>query len=265
MYMFDRPAFVLGAGGYICGPTLLAARFLFIPIFIIEQNAVAGVTNKILSKVSSLVFTNFENTKGIKKTKKVLNVGNPIRKSIQSTQNSKDDKLKVLVFGGSLGASQINKAIEIIIKEKSDLNLDIIHQVGKGSLIEDISIAEGISYEQLEYIDDMQKVYAWANIIIARSGASTVSELRIVKKPTIIVPFPAATDNHQYYNAKELKEEDGFFVEIIDHKLKGEELAFQIKESIGKIESKNLYYQNELAINRASECIKNEILKYVRN
>ena len=266
-YVKFRPAFLLGAGGYICGPTLLAGKLLGLPIFIIEQNAVMGMTNKILSNVADRVFTNFGKTKGITNLKNVMVSGNPIRSTIKSSIN-KIDAIKgvnVLVFGGSLGASQLNEAIEGLINNWDESQLNIIHQVGRDNLKNREVNNKNISYTQVEYIDDMNEKYNWCNIIVSRAGASTISELRVVKRPTIIVPFPKATDNHQYFNAMELKCEDGFMVEILDHSKKGVDLAIDIKNSLINIIKNNLVYQNETKAENASEMIKKEIEKYVRN
>ena len=114
LYVTKRPKFIVGAGGYVCGPTLLAGFLQGVPVFIIEQNAVMGLTNKILGWISDRIFVHFTKTKGLYSVlaKKVRVVGNPTRKSIQPVPNKKiDTNLKVLVFGGSLGATQINKVI----------------------------------------------------------------------------------------------------------------------------------------------------------
>lgn len=263
MYLFNRPAFVLGAGGYICGPTLMAAKLQFIPVFVIEQNAVAGVTNKILSKFANLIFTNFKQTKGIVNSSKVIPAGNPIRSSIQQCDNLLGGKLKILIFGGSLGAEQINGSIKLLLNKGELKGYEITHQVGKGHLDESLNHIEG--YKQLEYIEDMQAEYAKCNVIISRAGASTVSELRVVKKPAIIIPFPKATDNHQYHNALELKEENGFFVDVLDHSLIGENLAKEVLKSLNNIQENSHFYRNEVDISDASQRIKTEILNYVRN
>lgn len=232
-----NPAFVLGAGGYVCGPTLLCAKILGKKIFIIEQNAVAGLTNRLLAGISALVFTNFKDTKGLEKVsdKKIRLVGNPIRKSIKYHKNKIQGPLKILIFGGSLGATQINEAVQILLDNKFLNEVEIYHQTGKDNFLDFDESESTISYEQNEFIDNMNAAYAWANIIIARAGASTVSELRVVRKPTILIPFPGATDNHQYLNALKLKEENLFPCEIIDHKLKGEELANELVRTIKNI------------------------------
>lgn len=231
--ILKRPKFVIGAGGYVCGPTLFAAYLLAIPIYIIEQNAVMGVTNKILAKIARKVFVNFKDTKGLEGSKKTIVSGNPIRSKIQfSKQEINEDHVNILVFGGSLGALQINEAIEDLLNLTPSKDIHIRHQVGKDNIKKISGIDSKYKYEQVEYIDDMNEAYAWCNIIISRAGASSVSELKIVSKPTLLIPYPAATDNHQFYNAINLKKEADFSVEVLDQSLKGVELAKMLKSHV---------------------------------
>lgn len=222
-YLKKRPDFVIGAGGYVCGPSLLAAWCLRVPIFIIEQNAIAGLTNKILAHISTRVFTHFELTKGLEKFKsKTIVASNPTRSNfevISRNINKEDSPINILVFGGSLGAQQINEAIKDFLNLSCKHQLSVLHQVGKDNAFEIMN--KKINYQQLEYIDNMHKAYEWSDIIIARAGASTVSELRYAARPSILIPYPAATDNHQFYNAMEIKNEKNFHVEVLDQKLKG--------------------------------------------
>ena len=267
----NRPKFVVGAGGYVCGPSLMSAWVLGIPVFIIEQNACVGVTNKILAKFSKKIFTHFKQTKGIAESSKVVVAGNPVRSSIKFSArdesfdklNSLEKKMRVLVFGGSLGAKQINTAIEYLV-QSYDEKLEIMHQVGKGNKI-DVKPCPNVSYEQLEYIENMQEAYEWADIVIARAGASTISELRIIARPSILIPYPAATDNHQYYNALELQNEKNFFVEIIDNKLEEKELAEKLMDTIRTIVRENKLNFTEVKHPCACNIIYQEIKKDVWN
>jgi UDP-N-acetylglucosamine--N-acetylmuramyl-(pentapeptide) pyrophosphoryl-undecaprenol N-acetylglucosamine transferase len=261
-----KPKYIIGAGGYVCGPSLLAAWFQFIPTYIVEQNAVVGVTNKLLSKIARKTFTNFENTKGLENNKNVVVSGNPVRNSIRfHEQQIEDQKLKILVFGGSLGATQINEAIKELLEKDFTVKICVKHQVGKGNITNSQFNDSKISYEQLEYIDDMNHAYAWANIIIARSGASTISELKIIGKPAILIPYPAATDNHQYYNALMFMQESKSYVSIIDNHLDTKELANQLYQEIYSIfNNQELLkaYSNNKSI-PATEVIISEIEKNV--
>jgi UDP-N-acetylglucosamine--N-acetylmuramyl-(pentapeptide) pyrophosphoryl-undecaprenol N-acetylglucosamine transferase len=265
-YYKEKPGFAVGAGGYICGPTLLAAKLMGIPIFIIEQNAVMGLTNRLLSKFSDIVFTNFKETKGFNH----LNThcfGNPIRAKIQFSKNIvNEEKINVLIFGGSLGANQINEAVKGLLEESFEFHLSIMHQVGKGNLSErEAPQNEYINYEQFEYIDDMVAAYEWSNIIISRAGASTISELRVVKRPSILIPYPAATDNHQYYNAKGLEKEKLSYITVIDHKLDPVEITKSLFLELNTIIKEKKYFQQDQIIDITSQKIKQEIINYVRN
>ncbi len=231
----DRPKFLLGAGGYVCGPTLLAGYFTGRSIFILEQNAFVGLTNKLLARFAKKIFVNFEVTKGLESNSKTVLSGNPIRKTIKFSEQKLDGKIKVLVYGGSLGSKQINDAVSLLAE---DQKYNILHQVGKADSENLISVG---NYKQVEYIDDMQKAYDWANVIIARAGASTVSELKVVSKPCILIPFPNHADNHQVYNAEELKRSSEFPVFPLDKDLYKNELKSKIDESIGRIDFTKKY------------------------
>lgn len=257
-YLKNRPSFVIGTGGYICGPALLVAKLLVIPIFIVEQNAAAGLTNKILAKISNLIFVSFKNTIGINDSKKVILSGNPTRSQIKYSQNNIEDKINVLIFGGSLGAKQLEKTA---LNLAGDSNLNIKHQVG----LNNVNLAKTTNYEQVEYIDDMQSLYDWSNVVIARSGASTISELEIVKRPTIFVPYKFATDNHQALNAIALKERSDFYIEIIDPNKTDELIAIEVKAAVQKIKKDNLFISLENTKKQsAAVLIKESICEYLR-
>ncbi|MDH5413801.1 MAG: UDP-N-acetylglucosamine--N-acetylmuramyl-(pentapeptide) pyrophosphoryl-undecaprenol N-acetylglucosamine transferase [Flavobacteriaceae bacterium] len=265
MILKDSPSFLIGTGGYVCGPTLFAGKLLGKVIFIVEQNAVLGLTNKALSKISNIVFLNFKNTRGVNRKTKVIAAGNPIRSSIQASVNTVSQEPNIFVFGGSLGAEQINKAVFDLVEEGFDYKVNIYHQVGRNKKNDSINIGKNIKYTQVEYVDNINEKYKWANIIISRAGASTISELRVIKRPSILIPLPMATDNHQELNALELKDENIFYVDVLDKKLKEIELGNKIRESITEIIQKKLYYQNDKPIVDAADEIINEIKQYVRN
>jgi UDP-N-acetylglucosamine--N-acetylmuramyl-(pentapeptide) pyrophosphoryl-undecaprenol N-acetylglucosamine transferase len=265
-FIKHRPKFIVGAGGYVCGPTLLAGFLLFIPVFIIEQNAYMGLTNRILGWISSRIFVHFTHTKGLSEhlQSKVRVVGNPTRKAIQPVKaNPFDGELKVLVFGGSLGASQINEVIfEILRNPPFEEGLSIHHQLGPGN--EAPNIKTSVSYVPMTYIDYIQKEYEWCDVIIARSGASTVSELSIIKKPVLIFPYPQATDNHQYHNAMIFKDESDFTVEVLDPKVPKNEAVKRVEEFLVKARSQGLKYtQRPLSGNNTCEEILKEIKLHV--
>jgi UDP-N-acetylglucosamine--N-acetylmuramyl-(pentapeptide) pyrophosphoryl-undecaprenol N-acetylglucosamine transferase len=261
-----RPRFLLGAGGYVCGPTLLAGFIQFIPVYIIEQNAVMGLTNKILGWISSRIFVHFSKTKGLSAVlqKKVLVVGNPTRKSIYPVPTKKlDETLKVLVFGGSLGAKQINDVIFDLLKIQFDFKLEIHHQVGIDQSISNVD--SKISYHPMSYIENIQKEYEWCDVIISRAGASTISELALIRKPVLIFPYPKATDNHQLFNAKIFQEEADFSVEVLDPQVSHLEALNRVKEFLVKASKEELNYtQKKLTGNTTCEQILREIKLHAR-
>ncbi|MEX0798458.1 MAG: UDP-N-acetylglucosamine--N-acetylmuramyl-(pentapeptide) pyrophosphoryl-undecaprenol N-acetylglucosamine transferase [Bacteriovoracaceae bacterium] len=264
-FLSRRPAAVIGAGGYVCGPALLAAKTLGIKTYIIEQNAVAGLTNKLLSKISDKIFVNFKNTRGIGRDDKVIVSGNPIRSNISYRPIEPKEPYRVLIFGGSLGAKQINEVIEKLVGREWDTRLSVVHQVGKGNL-KDFPVSPQVNYTQEEYLDNMDEMYRWAHIVISRSGASTVSELREAKRPCILIPFPFATDNHQELNAQELKNENMFYVKIANQGLDSIEMEAEIRSSVREIIGKNLFYPfKECATLNSCKIIYEEVMGDVRN
>lgn len=260
-----RPQFIVGAGGYVCGPTLLAGFLQFVPVFIIEQNAFMGLTNRILGWISRTIFVHFTQTRGLSKhlARKVRVVGNPTRKAIQPVPVKRfDGELKVLVFGGSLGATQINDVIFELLKKPPVEKMEIHHQLGGDQKppVGDLSI----KYVPMSYIDHIQNEYEWCDVIIARSGASTVSELAIIKKPVLIFPYPKATDNHQYFNAMIFKEEADFTVEVLDPKLPHAESVARTEEFLVKAAAEGLKYTQEKSRgNHTCDLILKEIKLHV--
>ena len=223
-FLCRRPQFVFGAGGYVCGPALLAAYLIGIPIFILEQNSVMGLTNRLLSKFSRVIFTCFHSVKNLKNVEKVKNYGNPLRKEFLSTgfwEKAANNKFHILVFGGSLGAQDINNLLLALLRDyKLDMEISILHQTGKNQVIVD-KVNQNIYYRQVEYLDDIASEYRKSHFIICRGGGSTISELRVVKRPVIIIPIQCHKDQHQIRNANSLKAEAKFpvYVELVENLL----------------------------------------------
>jgi UDP-N-acetylglucosamine--N-acetylmuramyl-(pentapeptide) pyrophosphoryl-undecaprenol N-acetylglucosamine transferase len=201
-----RPDYVLGVGGYASGPTLAAAILKGIPTAIQEQNSVMGTTNRILSRFVQTIFTSWETTEPCTCPSKTICVGNPIRSEIQNNQkHHKNSEKHLLIFGGSRGAHNINKAFfdDLPLLQKFSSNLKIIHQTGR----EDIDQAlkkykeAGLDAELREFIDDMNFVYNWADLIVCRAGASSLAEITALGKPAIVIPYPYAIGDHQSKNA----------------------------------------------------------------
>ncbi|NTS76587.1 undecaprenyldiphospho-muramoylpentapeptide beta-N-acetylglucosaminyltransferase [Catenovulum sp. SM1970] len=205
---FD-PNVVVGFGGYAALPGGIAAKLLAKKLVIHEQNAAAGLTNKVLSKIANKVLVAFKGTKGLKAN---AIVGNPVRSSIQSTKpKSMGPTLNVLVVGGSLGARVLNEKVPeaVSIFAGQGNRIRVLHQAGKdeaGKVEQNYHAAtkQGADISVTDFIADMASAYQEADVVICRSGALTVSELALAGVPSILVPLPHAVDDHQTRNAEVL-------------------------------------------------------------
>lgn len=211
-----RPAAVLGFGGFATGPGGLAARLKGIPLLVHEQNAYPGMTNKLLRPMASVVMQAFANTfKGTQGLDKLKTTGNPVRQDIHSPGNkhSSDaaEKLKVLIVGGSLGAVALNNSVIAALQSvDAEQRPDILHQVGRRNIeqtrndYKSAGLALNEQCQVVPFIDDMAAAYQWADLVICRAGALTVSEIACAGVAAIFVPFPFAVDDHQTANAQVL-------------------------------------------------------------
>lgn len=205
----ERPDAVLGMGGFASGPGGVAAGILGIPLVIHEQNSVAGMTNKILSKFAQSVMTAFPNVFADKLNTKM--VGNPLRAEIvdlyyepKLKRNTKE-KVHLLILGGSLGAQSLNEIVPKAIDLLDEVCRPVVwHQTGKNKSDAVIGIYKeiGIDAKVSDFISDMAEAYRWADFVICRSGALTVSELCAAGLGAILIPYPHAVDDHQTKNAE---------------------------------------------------------------
>lgn len=216
-----KPDLAIGTGGFASGPALYAAASFGIPVFIQEQNAHAGITNKILSKSAQLIFTAYPEVKGFPAPKTKF-LGNPIRESIISgrvdTKEAKiklgldPEKLVILSVGGSLGSKTLNNSWLEHLDLLNESNCQLIWQTGKleyQKLESDSKINRlGSQILLREFITDMPMAYSAADIIVSRAGAIAISELSVAGKPVILVPFPFAAEDHQTMNAMKLVEKN---------------------------------------------------------
>ncbi|AKF83083.1 UDP-N-acetylglucosamine-N-acetylmuramylpentapeptide N-acetylglucosamine transferase [Myxococcus fulvus] len=207
----QKPDVVVGVGGYASGPVVLAAWLMGIPTAIQEQNALPGLTNKVLGKVVRVVFIAFDEARQFFPEKKVQLIGNPIRRKLMDNylrSHVAHEHFSVLVFGGSLGARGLNQRMLEALDTLGDLKgeLRFVHQTGKNDLemVRKGYQDKGFDAEVVEFIDDMSSAYAKADLVICRAGATTLAELTVCKKASILVPFPHATDDHQTVNARAL-------------------------------------------------------------
>jgi UDP-N-acetylglucosamine--N-acetylmuramyl-(pentapeptide) pyrophosphoryl-undecaprenol N-acetylglucosamine transferase len=204
---------VIGLGGYVTGPGGVAARMLGLPLYIHEQNAVAGLTNKILARIATRILQAFPSA--FAASAKVSTVGNPIRADIAALPvpalrySSRQGPLQMLVLGGSLGAVALNQLVPQALAELAVEQRPIIrHQAGRKHAANAQATYAGLGVDAtvLPFIDDMAAEYAWADVVICRSGALTVSEIAAAGVASVLIPFPHAVDDHQTVNARYLSD-----------------------------------------------------------
>ena len=232
-----KPAAVLGMGGFTSGPGGIAAWLMRIPLCVHEQNAVAGLTNRLLAPFASIVMEAFPDT--FSSSTNANMTGNPVREEIigvagpqEHFQNRTDDCLRVLVIGGSLGARILNEVVpEALSILEKDVNYQIKHQTGDKNLQATKALYQSlnISAELQAYINDMAAAYEWADLVLCRAGAMTVAEIAVVGVAAILVPYPYAVDDHQTANAHYLSAE-GAAILIQETELNGHGLAKLIEE-----------------------------------
>ena len=207
-----QPHVVIGMGGFASGPGGVAAWLNRLPLILHEQNAVPGLTNKLLSRIAKKVLTGFDNTfpeQRLNQNNKYSWVGNPVRQEFAElpVKNSVDLPLNLLVVGGSLGAQVLNEIVPLALAGINQVN--VRHQTGAGHLatVQQTYTQQAIepdSYQITEFIDDIPAAYAWADLVICRAGALTVAEVAAAGVMAIFVPLPHAVDDHQTKNAKTL-------------------------------------------------------------
>ncbi len=231
-----RPRVVIGVGGYASGPAMLAAALSNIPTLVFEPNVVPGFANRLLAPMVSAAATHFEETGGFFRRSAVTGV--PVRQAFFeiSGRRAGDASPTLLVFGGSQGAHAINQVmIEALaaLREKVP-GIRVIHQTGERDYNEALAAytRAGGSAEVYPFIDDMPGYFARADLLVCRSGASTVAEVTAAGRPAIFVPFPRAADDHQKRNAQAL-ERAGAAIMLEESKLKREVLVATVSSLLG--------------------------------
>jgi UDP-N-acetylglucosamine--N-acetylmuramyl-(pentapeptide) pyrophosphoryl-undecaprenol N-acetylglucosamine transferase len=237
-----RPDVVVGVGGYASGPVVLAAWLMNIPTAVQEQNAIAGFTNRVLGRFAAAAFTAFPEAARHFAPKKVYQLGNPIRRELMENFMRPEiphERPRLLVFGGSQGAHALNMRVLEALPHLADLRdeLRITHQTGARDreYVEKGYRAVGFEPDVREFITDMSGAYAESDLIVCRAGATTLAELTVCRKPSILIPFPRAADNHQVVNAKSLVDA-GAATMIEEKDLTGETLAAEIRAILGSPE-----------------------------
>jgi len=207
-----KPDIVFGVGGYVTGPVLLAAKLLGKATCIHEQNSVPGVTNKILGRIVDRVFLSIPGSEAYFKPSKVRMTGNPVRSElIAAAGTERRNGPTMLVLGGSQGAHRVNTLVIGALDKlfnRLPTGMKVIHQTGVQDerMVRDAYKRLGIDAEVAAFFTDMAEVYSSADLVVSRAGATTLAELTVMKRPSILVPFPYATDDHQRLNALYLTE-----------------------------------------------------------
>jgi UDP-N-acetylglucosamine--N-acetylmuramyl-(pentapeptide) pyrophosphoryl-undecaprenol N-acetylglucosamine transferase len=220
-----KPGFIIGMGGYVCAPVFIAAMVCRRPIAIHEQNYIPGRLNKLFAKFARYVFLSFEqsaalfNQKNDKIKPRFVFTGDPVRKKIRDFKMAgpgyekwqlKSGRFTITAFGGSLGAEKINSAVFSLYEYfRGDESIQIALICGTrfyAGLKEKLNLiskpSDKVIFKILEYVDQMEQIYRITDLVIARAGATTVAELAVVNIPAILIPYPQAIENHQYYNAE---------------------------------------------------------------
>ena len=240
-----KPNLVLGMGGFVCGPGGIAAYLSKIPLVIHEQNAIAGLTNRLLANFTRIPLRKHSKIKILEafpgsfpKNITTLLTGNPVREDLLHLSPpherfiSRSGRLKVLVLGGSLGAQAINHALpEAIALITPTERPEVWHQTGKSHLE---ATQKRYNHYQIDanivgFIDDMVKAYEWADLVICRAGAMTLAEICCVGIGSILVPFPYAVDDHQTQNAAYLSKAHAAILMQQNNNFNTETLADQLK------------------------------------
>lgn len=276
-----NPDVVIGFGGYVSGPVLSVAARMGIPTAVHEQNAFPGVTNKSLAKkVDVVMLTAPEAEKLLKPKNPCVVTGLPIRgeiitanKEFARAEMKLDSRPLILSMGGSLGARAINEAVKYLIRnryEKKDCYY--LHATGKAgaAMIDDIDkeIDLGANPQIMlrEYINDMDRCLAAADLVVCRAGASSLSEIQALGKPSILVPYPYAAENHQFYNAKTMSDRDAAIL-IEEKDFTGERLLSEVERLISEPNRLEIMGENAkaMAIVDASQRITECICKIIKN
>ena len=210
-----KPDVVLGIGGYVTYPVITTARKLNIPIFIHEQNAIPGKTNKMISKYADIIGISFKESAKYFPNRNVLYTGNPtgIRalntpRITKSSLGLNDDEPLVVVVCGSLGSETVNNAMKGYLKTLENKDYQVVYITGKNLYEEFIKIKYPKNVKVLPYLDNLTGLLKETDVLVARAGASTIAEVLSLKVPTIFIPSPYVANNHQYYNAVSLKNDN---------------------------------------------------------
>ena len=237
-----RPDVVLGTGGYVTGPVLMAARWRGVPCALQEQNAVPGSANRLAARWARRIYLGEEAAQRWLPADRCLLTGNPVREAFRGEapapsfalpQPDGEPGLRVLVFGGSGGARTLNRAVVAAAAAWNDRpGLALVVQTGRDAHAEVAAAYTAARVRVLPYIDAMPAVLHWADLVVCRAGAMTLAELAATGRPALLVPFPHATDNHQLRNAR-AREAAGAAVVLEDRDCDGAALVREVDRLAG--------------------------------
>lgn len=271
---FD-PDIVIGTGGYVSGPLLYTAVSMKIPTLIHEQNVFAGMTSKMLgSKVDTVCISFEKSRKSFEKARNVVLTGNPLRSELFNMTHEEarrklglDSRPFLVTFGGSLGAGKINEIMVRYIKSSDPDKCRILFATGNREYETVMSELRGIhkdGFDVVNYIYNMDQVMQAADLLVCRAGAITVSELNALGKPAVLIPSPNVTDNHQYYNAKALSDNNAAVL-IEEKNLEFESFSETVNNLLvntGKLSEMGAN-SAKMGIKNATELILKEIEKII--
>ena len=261
-----QPDVVLGFGGFASGPGGLMSWVHRKPLVIHEQNRVPGTTNRLLKRLATRVLEAFP--KSFTPDVAALCTGNPLREGLQKgPKKQQSPERNILILGGSLGAKALNECVPMSLCEvQKEVDINVIHQAGKKTLAlakqqyEEVSVKAEVT----SFIEDMESAYSWADVVICRAGAMTISEIAVMGLPSVLVPLPSAIDDHQTKNAEYLSE-SGAAIHLPQKNLTSDVLAQQLLELLRN--PKQLTNMSDkatkLAMPKATATVANQCLKVV--
>lgn len=230
------PDVIFSIGGYASGPTVLAGRARRVPCVLLEPNAIPGLTNRLLGRVATKICVGFPRTETFFPKRKVTCTGSPVRwaenASSPTADNPNTSPASVFILGGSAGARRLNQTLPsaLALLRKAGKEFRVLHQTGRAEQAEVLASYEklGIQAQVVAFIDNMRKAYAEADLVVCRAGAMTIAELTVLGKPSILVPYPYAADDHQRANAEVLAQ-GGAARMVLDAELTPERISEEIE------------------------------------
>ena len=269
-----KPDVVIGTGGFASGAVVKVAQQMNIPTVIQEQNSYPGITNKMLSSKANAICVAYDGLNAYFKSNKIIKTGNPVRQDLLEIESKTDearqfygiqpDKKTIVILGGSLGARRINQLVEKELPFFKEQNVQVIWQCGKFYIDEYKKYHNNEDVLVYDFIERMDLLFAAADVIVSRAGASSVSELAIVGKPVIFIPSPNVAEDHQTKNAKSITDKNAAVLikeSELDQQFQEQMLRLLTNDQVAEALSKNI---KTLALPNATKDIVNEIFKLVK-